>query len=153
MRESKAQAEARVELAKRRDNVTWRNNTGKATHYKGGKTCPMCKKQTLGAKSFTVPYGLSIGSTDLVSCVPVDLSIAVKRTWGPPSSWGTPEIRKVTLGAFVGIEMKSAKGRVKEDQDTFRNLVKRFGGHVDTARSAEEAVAIIESVKRLEPWI
>jgi len=142
MRESKAQAEARVELAKRRDNVTWRNNTGKATHYKGGKTCPMCKKQTLGAKSFTVPYGLSVGSTDLISCVPVEVRTV---------SQG--EVCEITIGAFVGIEMKSAKGRVKEDQDTFRNLVKRFGGHVDTARSAEEAVAIIESVKRLEPWI
>lgn len=67
-----------------------------------------------------VKYGLGVGSADLIGCV---------------------------NGKFVGIEIKTDKGRVSDEQKLWHECVERNGGHVFVVRSTEEAVEAVERVK------
>jgi len=134
MKESSRQAAIRLALASRGDNVFWRNSVGRATYYKDGKTCPKCKKPTLGARTWTVPYGLCPGSSDLIGLVNI-------------------ESMAVPVAVFVGLEVKNAKGTESENQIKYRNLVNDRGGVVEVVRTPEEANDAIDRIRRLEPWI
>jgi hypothetical protein len=135
MRESKRQADIRLALAERGDNVFWRNQNGEATYYKGGKTCPGCGKPTLGARKFVVPYGLCPGSSDLIGLVQIE-----------------PSFIPFTFAAFVGLEVKALKGVERKNQIKYRNLVNNRDGVVEVVRNAAEANAAIDRIRRLEPW-
>lgn len=63
-----------------------------------------------------IRYGLCPGSCDLIGLAPD--------------------------GVFLGIEVKTATGRVSPAQTAFIAAVVRAGGRAGVARSAEEAVAI-----------
>ena len=121
MRESLRQADIRLALAERRDNVFWRNQVGEATHYKGGRTCPTCHQQTLGARKWVVPYGLCVGSSDLIGLV---------------------------QGVFVGLEVKAARGRESDKQKLYRQLVADNGGLVRVVRTVGQANQVIEEAKQ-----
>jgi hypothetical protein len=138
MRESKLQAAIRLALAARGDNVFWRNSVGKATYYKGGERCPMCHEPTFGARKFVVPYGLCPGSSDLIGMVPVDVINSLEH---------------MKLGVYVGLEVKTPKGREREEQKLYRELVTKRGGVVEVVRSVQDAHDVIERIKELEPWI
>lgn len=45
-------------------------------------------------------------------------------------------------GRFLAIETKTAKGRVRPEQETFIAAVKRAGGRAGIARSVEDALKI-----------
>lgn len=59
---------------------------------------------------------------------------------GPP---GFPDLFGWTGPIFVGIEAKSATGRVRPEQQDFIDLVLRCGGRAWIARSVEDARRII----------
>lgn len=58
-------------------------------------------------------------------------------TFGVP---GTPDICGIIApqGRWLGIECKSAKGRQREDQETFQRVIERFGGLYVLARSVDD---------------
>lgn len=143
MLETSIQKDIRLALAKRKDNLFWRNNVGKVTHYQGGKTCPTCKKPTLGARVYRHPYGLCVGSADLIGMVPVEVDGGRHMPYG------------LTLAAFIGLEVKTKKTKIipGSDQDKFRNLVNSRGGHVEVVRSVQDAEDVIDRIRALDPWI
>ena len=51
----------------------------------------------------------------------------------------TPEMVGSTVAVFLSVEVKSAKGRVRPEQETWKNNVNRCGGIAIVARSAEDA--------------
>ncbi len=69
----------------------------------------------------TIRYGLAVGSSDLVGC---DAS-----------------------GVFVCVEVKTARGRVRESQEIWRDEINQRNGIAIVARSADEAVAEYRRLK------
>ena len=92
--------------------VLWRNSVGVARYV--GR----------GGRAGAVPYGLQRGASDAVGV----LSVAIPGIARP-------------VGVALFIEVKSARGRLTEEQALFRDLVVRLGAVHLTVRSAEEAVA------------
>lgn len=45
-------------------------------------------------------------------------------------------------GIFIAIECKASNGRIRPEQQTFIDNIRRMGGRAGVARSAEEAVRI-----------
>lgn len=134
MKESPIQYEIRQALARRGDNVMWRNQVGKATHYKGGRTCPTCHQPTLGARKWVVPYGLCPGSSDLIGFTSILLAP------------GHP------VAVFTALEVKGDRGREREEQQLFRELVNERGGVAAVVRSVEEANNIITQIGVTKLW-
>ena len=75
-----------------------------------------------------VPYGLCKGASDLI---------------GIRSVLITPEHVGTTLGQFVAIEVKSARGRLSPEQQLFLNLVTSRGGLACSPRSLMEALSVL----------
>ena len=114
------QAAIRVALGGR-DVVLWRNETGTTVPVTLDEL-KACKKNPelldkLIARGL-LSYGLCKGSSDLIG------------------------IRKD--GRFVGIEVKTAKGRLRPEQERFLGLVDAYHGLSGVARSVDEAKGIIE---------
>ncbi len=59
------------------------------------------------------------------------------------ASEGVSDLIGFKAGRFVAIEVKSASGRVRPEQQAFINLVRASGGLAGVARSVEEAVGIL----------
>ena len=59
---------------------------------------------------------------------------------------GTADILGLTsTGRFLAIEVKSATGRLRPEQQAFGEMVRRFNGLYLVVRSAEDAVAQLEA--------
>lgn len=71
--------------------------------------------------------GLPAGFSDLFGFVPVTI---------------TPDMVGQTVAVFTAIECKSAKGRAREKQDNFLQVVRGAGGRCGIAREPGTAVAI-----------
>lgn len=76
-----------------------------------------------GSKASTLRYGLCIGSSDLIGIL-------------------SP------TGRFVALEVKTATGRVSDDQERFLALVRRMGGYGAVVRSVADALAAVEEARR-----
>ena len=76
-----------------------------------------------------VTYGLCKGSSDLIGLRQVLIG---------------PEHLGQTLAVFSAIEVKSPKGRLREEQRSFLELVERFGGYSGVATSVEEAARVLK---------
>jgi hypothetical protein len=57
---------------------------------------------------------------------------------------GSADLIGWAQGRFLSIEVKSATGRVRPDQQNWMNVVNAHGGIAFVARSAEEAVQLLE---------
>jgi penicillin-binding protein-related factor A (putative recombinase) len=57
---------------------------------------------------------------------------------------GSADLIGWVRGRFLSIEVKSATGRVRPDQQTWMNVVNSHGGIAFVARSAGEAVELLE---------
>jgi penicillin-binding protein-related factor A (putative recombinase) len=57
---------------------------------------------------------------------------------------GSADLIGWVRGRFLSIEVKSAMGRVRPDQQNWMNVVNSHGGIAFVARSAEEAVQLLE---------
>ena len=75
-----------------------------------------------------VTYGLCKGSSDLIGLRQVLID---------------PEHLGKTLAVFSAIEVKAPKGRLREEQRSFLELVERFGGYSGVATSVEEAARVL----------
>ena len=67
-----------------------------------------------------IPYGLGVGSPDLVG---------------------------IAYGRLLGIEVKTATGRIRPEQRAWLEAVTRLGGVVGVCRSVDEALALVHSAK------
>ncbi len=76
-------------------------------------------------RNVPVKFGLAVGSADLIGVL-------------APS------------GRFLSLEVKTAKGRTTPEQDTWAEMVRRFGGFACVVRSAEEALAAVERARKGE---
>lgn len=94
--------------------LVWRNNTGQAWQ---GKPIHRAGRQVTLADAFQIPYGLCVGSADLVGVAP--------------------------CGRFLAVEVKTATGRVSEQQRVFLDAVLRAGGIAGIARSVDDAIALL----------
>ena len=75
-----------------------------------------------------VTYGLCKGSSDLIGLRQVLID---------------QEHLGQTLAVFSAIEVKAPKGRLREEQRSFLELVERFGGYSGVATSVEEAARVL----------
>lgn len=80
------------------------------------------------AKPVRVKFGLVKGSCDLIGWHSVTV---------------TPDMVGQTVAVFVGIEVKSAQGKVRPEQQTFIDAATAAGARVGVARSVEQAEAIL----------
>lgn len=78
-----------------------------------------------------VHYGLAPGSPDLIGLKTVTI---------------TPEMVGRSVAIFVGIECKTAKGRVTEEQVSFLRMLEQRGALSGIARSTDDALRIIEGM-------
>ena len=80
--------------------------------------------------------GLCKGSSDLIGWASVEV---------------TPEMVGARVGLFVGIEIKSARGRPSSEQTNFINQVNGAGGVAFIARSPDEALAkLTQGIERVK---
>lgn len=93
--------------------TVWRNNTGQAWH---GTILHRAGQQVTLGSARMQPYGLCVGSSDLIGVAPD--------------------------GRFLAVEVKTATGRVSKEQATFIEAVRRAGGRAGVARSVEDALAL-----------
>lgn len=81
------------------------------------------------ANAHQVRFGLPSGSGDLIGWESVTI---------------TPEMVGRKLAVFVSIEVKAPKGRETTDQIAWAHAVRDAGGIAGTARSVDEARALLE---------
>lgn len=78
-----------------------------------------------------VQYGLAPGSADLIGLRTMTI---------------TPDMVGRSVALFVGIECKTDKGRISEDQQSFLLMLQQRGALSGIARSLEDAKRIIGAV-------
>lgn len=126
--------EIREALAKRGAGPIWRNNVGKFWTLSNQASCAHCGGNLHGGRALRgasiTACGLGTGSADLIGVQLVTVS---------PAMVGSK------IGRFVGIEVKTATGRVRPEQTQWHEVVERYGGLVGTARSVSDALAIVEA--------
>lgn len=81
---------------------------------------------------FHVRTGLALGSADLIGC----LSVLVLLNG-----------HELTLGRFIGIEVKTGSGVARENQETWHALVHARGGFAAIAHDLDEARAAIQRAR------
>lgn len=59
---------------------------------------------------------------------------------------GSPDILGCYRGRALGIEVKAARGKQAEEQRRFQRLWTKAGGVYAVCRSAEDAVAVLDSI-------
>ena len=75
-----------------------------------------------------VTYGLCKGSSDLIGLSQVVIG---------------PEHLGQTLAVFSALEVKTAKGRIREEQEKFLQLVQQLGGRAGVVRSLDDVLQIL----------
>jgi len=78
-----------------------------------------------------VQFGLCKGSADLIGWKRVTI---------------TPEMVGTTHAVFLSIEVKTATGRLRPEQQQWLDAVQAAGGIAGVARSVEDAQALLQSV-------
>ena len=61
---------------------------------------------------------------------------------------GSPDIIGCVNGHFIGLEVKTGKGKQNSNQKRFEHELAKTGGHYRVVRNVEEAVVFMEEVKR-----
>ena len=77
-----------------------------------------------------IRFGLCKGSSDLICITPVVV---------------TQDMVGSTIGVFTAVEVKTLKGRVSPEQQTFIDAVNKAGGIAGVARSVEDALELLGS--------
>lgn len=89
----------------------------------------MAKVPKTGGGWADIRIGLAPGSPDLIGWKSVSV---------------TADMIGRTVAVFAAVEVKNEKGRLRDDQVTFIELLKKAGAIVGVARSPEEAFRIME---------
>jgi hypothetical protein len=126
MTESTIQRAILERIGARRDVRLWRNNTGTAVPMHVVSTAlallttgRVAQAVNLLRSATPIRFGL-VGSADLLGII-------------KPS------------GKFLAVEVKSATGRVSEQQQRFLDMVRDFGGVAVVARSVDDVERAIEA--------
>lgn len=83
-----------------------------------------------GAASRWIHYGLHDGSSDIIGFTTVTV---------------TPEMVGERLAVFVGIEVKTGKGKETVPQKAWGSMLRLFGARTCVARQLEDASAILSA--------
>jgi hypothetical protein len=75
-----------------------------------------------------VTYGLCKGSSDLIGLRQVVIG---------------PEHLGQTLAVFSALEVKTTRGRIREEQEKFLQLVQQLGGRAGVVRCMDDALQIL----------
>ena len=79
-----------------------------------------------------------------VVLMPGDVVVRQARPLHAGLGVGSPDLVGWTPGGvFLGIEVKTAKGRATEAQDNWGSLIRSFGGRSGICRSEDEAVRLM----------
>jgi len=113
--EKKIQADIERALGAEPDLLLLRNAVGKATYVNDD------------AHEFHVPFGLGVGSPDLV---------ALLRVPSAPS-----------LAIWWALEIKSDEGDVDPEQEKCHRIWRRFGAVIHVVRSVQEARAALDATR------
>jgi hypothetical protein len=120
-RETVLMTDIRAALVKDDRARVWRNNVGQTPCL-----CEACRFIVCSrcAAKFRNPvrYGLAVGSSDLVGIIR-------------------------PTGRFIGLEVKTDKGIVSEEQEAWIQTVRRFGGVASVVRSVEDALGVLDAAK------
>jgi hypothetical protein len=106
--EKKIQADIEAALGSEPDLLLLRNAVGKATYVDGE------------AREFHVPFGLGVGSPDIVSLLRI-------------------EIGRVPLAIWFCLEVKAEEGALEPEQEKCHAIWRRFGALIYVARTVDEA--------------
>lgn len=60
---------------------------------------------------------------------------------------GSPDLVGIVAGRFVGLEVKTATGRVRPEQTVWLDMIRRLGGVAGVARSVEDAMALVAEAR------
>lgn len=122
-KETKIQRQQMIALSND-DRLVFRNETAKAWV---GQVVHKAGDQVTLKNARMLPFGLCVGSSDLIGITPVEI---------------TQEMVGTTLGVFTAWESKTKTGRATKEQKTFIENIKRFGGFAGIARTVKEALSI-----------
>lgn len=86
--------------------------------------------ESMGGSAERTRFGLAPGSADLIGARRVIVA---------------PDMIGQAVAVFCSVEVKTERGRPREDQRNWADFWQRFGGRAGFARSVEEARAIIEN--------
>ncbi len=111
--ETTIQREIEIRLGAERDLLLLRNSVGEARHV------------AESGRSYFVPYGLGVGSPDLVGIL--------RLTSG--------------VGRWFCLEIKTMGGRVEPEQTKCHNVWRTFGAYIEVVRSAKEAYEALERAR------
>lgn len=114
--EKKIQADIEADLGSEPDLLLLRNAVGKATYVDGQ------------AKEFHVPFGLGVGSPDLVGILRIETGIA-------------------PIGIWLCFEVKADEGELDEAQVKCHAIWRRFGAIIVVVRSVAEARGALEEAR------
>ena len=110
-----------------RENIRlFRNNVGSAWM---GKAIPQKDGSIKINHPRRVDFGLCVGSSDAIGFKTIEI---------------TSEMVGKKIAVFTAIETKTATGKANDAQINFINYVQRCGGFAGVARSADDAVKIME---------
>lgn len=130
MREQDLQSQIRLTISQTQTAVCFRTNVGEAW------TGESVKHNTDGSITISRPRrfqtGLPKGFSDLLCVVPVTI---------------TPEMVGSKLAISGFLEIKTEKGRVRQDQANFIKEMKSHGARAGIVRSPEEALAVLRGEK------
>lgn len=116
--EKQIQREIEAEIGAEPDLLLMKNSVGVAKYFDDA------------GKQYVVPYGLGVGSPDLVGILHVSVA-----------GW--------TVGVWLCLEVKPAEGDLEPDQIRCHAAWKRFGAIVETVRSPKEARAALDRARAL----
>lgn len=123
--EQDIQAKIRLHLGQRPDLRLFRNNVGEGWQ---GQSRRLPDGSVLLVNPRRIQFGLHTGSPDLVGLRQITI---------------TPEMVGRSVAVFVGIEVKSKRGKPSDEQAPFLAMLQAFGALAGVARSAEDAERII----------
>ncbi len=118
--ETKIQADIEAAIGAEPDLLLLRNSVGRATFYSDE------------GKPYHVPYGLGVGSPDLVGLLRIELRPGV------------------AVAVWFCLEVKAAEGALEPEQVKCHAMWRRFGALIYTVRSPDEARAALACARRLE---
>lgn len=124
----------------------FRNNVGTAWQ---GKQVKAIKGQTLRCVSSSgKPYTYTLTGRERIIVEPRPVDFGLFKGSGDYIGYEsieiTPEMVGKTFARFISMEIKTPRGRVREDQENWRAVVIRFGGRAIVVRSPEEAVELLQ---------
>lgn len=131
--ESRILSEIRLALGRIRGLVLFRQNTGQ------GWVGEVVRRtdDTITLKNYRPLHaGLCTGSSDLIGW----RSVVV-----------TPDMVGQQMAVFTAIEVKNGTGRLKKEQRTFLDTIKKAGGIAGVARSDAEAREIVNAPGVMPP--